>query len=181
MKDARGLELTADDPAAVAAADDFAARVLRLDQGVEAIVDADSIGGSDAQDDLFRQTYLRSPRVGTLRPPRISTASRARNLAHRSIACWRIDTPAENAGTASLHACGCGSRPPGSGRGRGLPAGGTAEPRGVVGSMTDSRDGRLPASRSLISSPVSVSNSSNGLAKGSRSPRFSSRLCFASA
>jgi tetratricopeptide (TPR) repeat protein len=40
MKDARGLDLTANDPAAVAAADDFAARLLRLDQGVEAILDA---------------------------------------------------------------------------------------------------------------------------------------------
>src|SRR5262245_66043364 len=40
MRDARGLDLTADDPAAIAAADDFAARLLRLDQGVGAIVDA---------------------------------------------------------------------------------------------------------------------------------------------
>src|SRR6476660_6456742 len=40
MRDARGLDLTADDPAAVAAADDFTARLLRLDRGVEAIVDA---------------------------------------------------------------------------------------------------------------------------------------------
>jgi len=40
VRDARGLDLTADDPAAVAAADDFAARLLRLDRGVEAIVDA---------------------------------------------------------------------------------------------------------------------------------------------
>jgi len=35
-----------------------------------------------------------------------------------------------------------------SGRGRGLPAGGTAEARGVVGSSTDSRFGFLPFSRS---------------------------------
>jgi tetratricopeptide (TPR) repeat protein len=40
MKDARGLEVTGDDAAAVTAADDFAARLLRLDQGVEAILDA---------------------------------------------------------------------------------------------------------------------------------------------
>src|SRR5262245_66076780 len=40
MKDARGLDVTTDDPGAVAAADDFAARVLRLDQGAEAILDA---------------------------------------------------------------------------------------------------------------------------------------------
>src|SRR5262245_25085913 len=40
MKHARGLDVTTDDPGAVAAADDFAARVLRLDQGAEAILDA---------------------------------------------------------------------------------------------------------------------------------------------
>jgi tetratricopeptide (TPR) repeat protein len=40
MKDARGLDVTTSDPAAVAAADDFAARLLRLDRGVEAILDA---------------------------------------------------------------------------------------------------------------------------------------------
>jgi hypothetical protein len=40
MKDARGLDVTADDPGAVAAADDFSTRLLRLDQGVEAILDA---------------------------------------------------------------------------------------------------------------------------------------------
>jgi len=40
MKDARGLDVTANDAAAVAAADDFAARLLRLDQGAEAILDA---------------------------------------------------------------------------------------------------------------------------------------------
>src|SRR5262245_23416736 len=40
MKDARGLDVTGDDLAAVAAADDFAARLLRLDQGAEAILDA---------------------------------------------------------------------------------------------------------------------------------------------
>jgi hypothetical protein len=40
MKDARGLDVTSSDAAAVAAADDFFARLLRLDQGVEAILDA---------------------------------------------------------------------------------------------------------------------------------------------
>jgi hypothetical protein len=65
MKHARGLDLSTNDPAAVAAADDFAARLLRLDQGAAALLDPvmpmmTSIGGSDAQDDLFRQTYLRS-------------------------------------------------------------------------------------------------------------------------
>src|SRR5262249_45271507 len=37
---ARGLDVSANDPAAVAAADDFAARLLRLDQGVEGILEA---------------------------------------------------------------------------------------------------------------------------------------------
>ncbi len=68
-----------------------------------------------------------------------------------------------------------------SGRGRGLPDGGTAEERGPVGSITDSRTGRLPWSKSLISSPVSVSNSSRPLASVSRSARFSVRICVASA
>src|SRR5262249_58837470 len=40
MKDSRGLDVTGNDAAAVAAADDFAAPLLRLDQGVEAILDA---------------------------------------------------------------------------------------------------------------------------------------------
>ena len=40
MNDARGLEVTAEQADAVAAADDFAARLLRLDQGVEKILDA---------------------------------------------------------------------------------------------------------------------------------------------
>jgi hypothetical protein len=40
MRTARGLNVTADDAAAVAAADDFSARLLRLDQGCEAILDA---------------------------------------------------------------------------------------------------------------------------------------------
>ena len=40
MKDARGLDVTSDDATTVAAADDFAARLLQLDQGVEAILDA---------------------------------------------------------------------------------------------------------------------------------------------
>jgi hypothetical protein len=47
--------------------------------------------------------------------------------------------------------CGCGATSPvGGGAERGLPAGGTAEERGVVGSITDSRTGRLPSIRSLI-------------------------------
>jgi tetratricopeptide (TPR) repeat protein len=40
MKDAHDLEVTADHADAVAAANDFAARLLRLDQGVEAVLDA---------------------------------------------------------------------------------------------------------------------------------------------
>jgi tetratricopeptide (TPR) repeat protein len=40
MQDARGLDVTSDDADAVAATDDFAARLLRLDRGVEAILPA---------------------------------------------------------------------------------------------------------------------------------------------
>jgi tetratricopeptide (TPR) repeat protein len=40
MKDTRGLDVTTDDATAVAAADDFVARLLRLDRGVEAILEA---------------------------------------------------------------------------------------------------------------------------------------------
>jgi tetratricopeptide (TPR) repeat protein len=40
MKDARGLDVTVEHREAIAAADEFAARLLRLDQGVEAILDA---------------------------------------------------------------------------------------------------------------------------------------------
>jgi hypothetical protein len=40
MKDARGLDVTVEHREAIAAADQFSARLLRLDQGVEAILDA---------------------------------------------------------------------------------------------------------------------------------------------
>ena len=60
-------------------------------------------------------------------------------------------------------------------------AGGTADERGPAGSITDSRVGRLPLSRSLISSPVRVSNSSRPLASVSRFSRFSVRMRRASA
>src|SRR5258707_4426400 len=52
----------------------------------------------------------------------------------------RCEAGIGNRDDSGPYACGCGSRPPVSGRGRGLPAGGTAEPRGVAGSMMDSRD-----------------------------------------
>ena len=61
-----------------------------------------------------------------------------------------------------------------------LPAGGTADERGCCGSITDSRFGFLPTSRSLISSPVSVSNSSRPLASVSRSARLASSIWRAS-
>ena len=69
--------------------------------------------------------------------------------------------------------------PPGSGRGRFLVLG-TADERGPAGSMIDSRFGFLPFRRSVISSPVSVSNSSRPLASVSRSSRFSVRIFVAS-
>ena len=80
------------------------------------------------------------------------------------------------------HACGCGSIGPASGRGRlrPAPAVGTAEARGPGGSMVVSRLGRLPISRSLISSPLRVSNSSKPLASISISSRFAVRIALAS-
>jgi len=81
-------------------------------------------------------------------------------------------------GRLTDHPCGCGAiSPAGGGAERGLPAGGTAEERGPAGSITLSRTGRLPASRSLISSPVSVSNSIRPRASASRSARLSVRIC----
>ena len=92
--------------------------------------------------------------------------------------CAEVSWPREFP-SRSRQACGCGSRPgSGSGRGRVLPAGGTADVRGVAGSSTDSRFGFLPLSRSVISSPVKVSNSSKPLASVSRSARFYFRDLF---
>jgi tetratricopeptide (TPR) repeat protein len=57
MKDARGLDVTTDDATAVAAADDFAARLLRLDQGVEAILDAAKRWPDTAIVQLYAATF----------------------------------------------------------------------------------------------------------------------------
>src|SRR5215469_1271934 len=92
----------------------------------------------------------------------------------------RGSPPANRSGP---YACGCGSIGPVSGRGRlrPAPAVGTVDARGVDGgSITDSRFGRLPKSRSLISSPVSVSNSSRPFASVSRSARLAVSMVRAS-
>ena len=74
-------------------------------------------------------------------------------FAHPSQACF-----------GPRQACGCGSiGPSGCGRLRPEPAVGTVVLRGVVGSIIDSRFGRLPMIKSLISSPLKVSNSSSPL------------------
>ena len=70
MRDARSLDATTNDAGAVAAANDFAARLLRLDRVMPMMT---SIGGSDAQDDMFRQTYLRRPQAGPPMRRRISS------------------------------------------------------------------------------------------------------------
>jgi len=70
MKDARGLDVTGNDAAAVAAADDFAARLLRLDQGVEAILDA-----AKRWPDTRRSGSTARPRA--LSRTRLSTCARA--------------------------------------------------------------------------------------------------------
>jgi molybdopterin-biosynthesis enzyme MoeA-like protein len=58
MKDARGLDVTSDDATAVAAADAFAARLLRLDQGVEAILEAVKTVAHDAHPSTLRRRVL---------------------------------------------------------------------------------------------------------------------------
>src|SRR5262245_4744911 len=111
------------------------------------------------------------PRDGAPTPQHISRPSPPVSLARRSTACWRIDrqgrgsrrrcatedrlsllsSPTNGGDPVQLdQACGCGSRPPVSGRGRGLPAGGTAETRGVGGSIKGSRGGRLPERHVLV-------------------------------
>jgi hypothetical protein len=65
MQDARGLDVTSDDADAVAATDDFAARVLRLDRGVEAILPA----AERWPDTPIVQLYAVRPRSGSTARP----------------------------------------------------------------------------------------------------------------
>ena len=96
MKDARGLDVTTDDATAVAAADDFAARLLRLDQGVEAILDAAKRWPDTAIVQLYAATFwLYGQTDGALETAAVhlracdALAMNARERAlHRALALW---------------------------------------------------------------------------------------------
>src|SRR5499427_4193498 len=97
MKDARGLDVTADQADAVAAADDFAARLLRLDQGVEAVLDAVKSWPQTAILQLYAATFwLYGQTGGALETAAahlracdaLAMNTRERAL-HRALALWR--------------------------------------------------------------------------------------------
>ena len=96
MKDARGLDVTTDDAAAVGAADDFAARLLRLDQGVEAILDAAKRFPETSIVQLYAATFwLYGQTGGALETAAVhlracdALAMNARERAlHRALALW---------------------------------------------------------------------------------------------
>src|SRR5262249_6532613 len=96
MKDARGLDVTGSDPAAVAAADDFAGRVLRLDQGAEAILDAAKRWPDTPIVQLYAATFwLYGQTDGALESAAVhlracgALAMNARECAlHRALALW---------------------------------------------------------------------------------------------
>ncbi len=96
MKDARGLDVTTDDATAVAAADDFAARLLRLDQGVEAILDAAKRWPDTPIVQLYAATFwlygqtdgaLETAAVHLRACDALSMNTRERAL-HRALALW---------------------------------------------------------------------------------------------
>ena len=96
MKDARGLDVTTDDATAVAAADDFAARLLRLDQGVEAILDAAKRWPDTPIVQLYAATFwlygqtdgaLETAAVHLRACDALSMSTRERAL-HRALALW---------------------------------------------------------------------------------------------
>ena len=96
MKDARGLDVTTDDATAVAAADDFAARLLRLDQGVEAIVDAAKRWPETPIVQLYAATFwlygqtddaLETAAVHLRACDALAMNTRERTL-HRALALW---------------------------------------------------------------------------------------------
>jgi tetratricopeptide (TPR) repeat protein len=96
MKDALGLDVTTDDATAVAAADDFAARLLRLDQGVEAILDAAKRWPDTPIVQLYAATFwlygqtdgaLETAAVHLRACDALSMNTRERAL-HRALALW---------------------------------------------------------------------------------------------
>jgi len=96
MKDARGLDVTTDDATAVAAADDFAARLLRLDQGVEAILDVAKCWPDTPIVQLYAATFwlygqtdgaLEAAAVHLRACDALAMNTRERAL-HRALALW---------------------------------------------------------------------------------------------
>jgi tetratricopeptide (TPR) repeat protein len=96
MRDARGLDVTGDNATAVAAADDFAARLLRLDQGVEAIVDAAKRWPETPIVQLYAATFwlygqtddaLETAAVHLRACDALAMNTRERTL-HRALALW---------------------------------------------------------------------------------------------
>jgi hypothetical protein len=99
MKDARGLEVTASDAAAVAAANDFVARILRLDQGAEAILDAAErwpqvaiVGLYAAAFWLYGQTDTALTKAAAcLRASEALTMNAREHELHRALALWHAN------------------------------------------------------------------------------------------
>ncbi len=99
MKDARGLEATAGDAGAVAAADDFAARLLRLDQGVEAILDAAERWPQTPIVQLYAAAFWLYGQTGGalenaaahLRACKTLTMNARERALHRALALWHAN------------------------------------------------------------------------------------------
>jgi tetratricopeptide (TPR) repeat protein len=99
MQDARGLEVTTDDAGAVAAADDFAARLLRLDQGVEAILDAAKRWPATPIIQLFAATFWLYGQTGGARDNAATQLRACEALAmnpreralYRALALWHAN------------------------------------------------------------------------------------------
>jgi tetratricopeptide (TPR) repeat protein len=96
MKDARGLDVSANDPAAVAAADDFAARLLRLDQGVEGILEAAKRWPDTPIIQLYAAAFwlygqtdgVRETAAAHLRACEVLAMNRRERALHRALALW---------------------------------------------------------------------------------------------
>src|SRR5262245_2209131 len=96
MKDARGLDVSANDPAAVAAADDFAARLPRLDQGVEGILEAAKRWPDTSIIQLYAAAFwlygqtdgARETAATHLRACEALAMNRRERALHRALALW---------------------------------------------------------------------------------------------
>ena len=99
MKDARGLDVTSDDATTVAAADDFAARLLRLDQGVEAILDAVKRWPATPIIQLYAAAFwlygqtegARENAARHLRACKTLTMNARERALHRALALWHAN------------------------------------------------------------------------------------------